>query len=92
VEYNYCCGGVILERVVANIHAACRNACPVAERAAIHAAVAQAAYRGKASITVIGNLEYQACGDKICFNPSSVPLSWTLSLRPLVLERPALSK
>ncbi len=49
---------------------------------------AQAAFRGKESVMLTGALEYQACDDKICFNPASVPLSWTLSLRPLVVERP----
>jgi len=49
---------------------------------------AQAALRGKESVTVTGTLDYQACDDKVCFNPTSIPLSWTLSLRPLVRERP----
>ena len=48
---------------------------------------AQAAFRGKNSVTIAGTLEYQACDDKICYNPASVPLSWTLNLRPLVFER-----
>jgi len=48
---------------------------------------AQAAFRGKDSVTIAGTLEYQACDDKICYYPASVPLSWTLNLRPLVLER-----
>ena len=48
---------------------------------------AQAAYRGKESITIEGSLDYQACDDKLCFNPVSVPLSWTLSLKTLVTER-----
>jgi peroxiredoxin len=48
---------------------------------------AQAAFRGKDSVTITGTLEYQACDDKICYNPASIPLSWTLSLRPLVFER-----
>lgn len=48
---------------------------------------AQAALRGKENITVRGTLEYQACNDKECFNPTSVPLSWTMNLRPLVLQR-----
>ena len=48
---------------------------------------AQAAFRGKDSVTIAGTLEYQACDDKICYNPASVPLSWTLNLRPVVLER-----
>jgi hypothetical protein len=49
---------------------------------------AQAAVRGRDSVTVRGSLEYQACDDKVCFNPESVPPSWTFTLRPLVGERP----
>jgi len=49
---------------------------------------AQAALRGKQSLTLTGTLDYQACNDKVCFNPASVPLSWTLTLRPIVFERP----
>ena len=51
-------------------------------------AQAQAALRGKENVTVKGALEYQACNDKECFNPVSVPLSWTLMLRPLVVPPP----
>ena len=49
---------------------------------------AQQALRGKDSITVKGTLEYQACNDKECFNPVSVPVSWNLNLRPLIIQRP----
>jgi peroxiredoxin len=49
---------------------------------------AQAAFRGKGSISVYGSLEYQACDDTTCFMPSSVPLSWTITLRSIVVERP----
>ena len=49
---------------------------------------AQAALKGRETITITGRLEYQACDDKVCFNPSSLPLAWTMSLRPLVRERP----
>ncbi len=49
---------------------------------------AQAALRGKTSITVSGTLDYQACDDKVCYNPASVPVSWTFDLRSLVTERP----
>jgi peroxiredoxin len=45
---------------------------------------AQAAYRGQESLTISGTLEYQACDDKVCFNPVALPLSWTIGLRPLV--------
>ena len=47
----------------------------------------QAILRGKETVTLTGTLDYQACDDKVCFNPSSVPLSWSLSLRPLIFER-----
>jgi peroxiredoxin len=53
---------------------------------------AQAALRGKESVTITGTVDYQACDNKQCFNPASVPLSWTLPLRPLVFERPVTKK
>lgn len=53
---------------------------------------AQAALRGKDSVTLTGTLQYQACDDKQCFNPASLPLTWKLALRPLVVERPSLPK
>jgi peroxiredoxin len=48
----------------------------------------QAALKGKADVTLTGTLEYQACDDRQCFNPASIPLSWTLALRTLITERP----
>src|ERR671937_3245613 len=42
---------------------------------------AQAALRGKESLTVNATLEYQACDASICYNPESIPLSWTFTLR-----------
>jgi peroxiredoxin len=53
---------------------------------------AQAALRGKDSLTLSGSLEYQACDDKECFNPVSIALTWKLALRPLVVERPSVPK
>ena len=47
---------------------------------------AQAALRGRETLTVKGTLQYQACDATICFNPAEVPMSWTLTLRPLVRE------
>jgi hypothetical protein len=41
---------------------------------------ARAAFRGKPTLTVTGTLSYQACDDKICFNPVTVPLTWTVPL------------
>jgi peroxiredoxin len=49
-------------------------------------AAAQAARREQESVTLTGTLEYQACDDRICFNPVSLPLSWTVGLRALVRE------
>ncbi len=49
---------------------------------------ARAAFRGKPSLTVSGALAYQACDDKVCFNPVTVPLSWTLSLTSAVGQQP----
>ncbi len=45
---------------------------------------AQKAFQGKESLTLNGTVEYQACDDKVCFNPVTVPVTWTLTLRPLV--------
>jgi hypothetical protein len=49
---------------------------------------AQAAFRGKDSLVLRGTLEYQACDDKICYNPTAIPLNWTFSFRELIRERP----
>jgi hypothetical protein len=49
---------------------------------------AQAAWRGKESLTLTGSLDYQACDDRICFDPVSIPLSWTLTLRSHIAEPP----
>jgi peroxiredoxin len=49
---------------------------------------AQAAFKGRESLTLAGSIDYQACDDKTCFNPVSVPLQWTIGLKALVTERP----
>ena len=48
---------------------------------------AQAALKDVTSLTLKGTLNYQACDDKICFSPQSVPLTWTMSVRQLDRER-----
>ena len=53
---------------------------------------AQAALKGKDSLTLSGSLEYQACDDKVCFNPASVPVTWTFAVRPLIRERPTIQQ
>ncbi|HWI16883.1 MAG TPA: protein-disulfide reductase DsbD domain-containing protein [Vicinamibacterales bacterium] len=35
------------------------------------------------SVTITGALEYQACDDKICFNPERVPVSFSIAVKPL---------
>jgi hypothetical protein len=52
---------------------------------------ARAAFRGQPSLTVTGTLSYQACDDKICFNPVTVPLSWTLPLESTAGRRQGLA-
>ena len=39
------------------------------------------------TIAIAGNFEYQACDDKVCFAPQSLPLSWTIGVKPLDRER-----
>jgi hypothetical protein len=45
------------------------------------------ALKDKAEMTITGTLNYQACDDKVCFAPKSVPLEWTIGLKPLDRER-----
>jgi AhpC/TSA family/Thiol:disulfide interchange protein DsbD, N-terminal len=47
----------------------------------------QTALKDAASMTIKGVLSYQACDDKLCFTPQSVPLTWKVTLRPLDRER-----
>ncbi len=36
-----------------------------------------------ASLRIAGAVRYQACDAKICYPPQSIPVSWTLRLKPL---------
>ncbi len=45
---------------------------------------ARKAMAGKTELVVSGTLEYQACDDKICYNPESLPLTWKIGLTPNV--------
>jgi peroxiredoxin len=47
---------------------------------------AQNLLRGRGSVTIAGTLAYQACDASVCYSPVRVPLSWTMSLRPLVFR------
>jgi hypothetical protein len=35
------------------------------------------------ALTISGALEYQACDDKICYNPARVPFSFTVAMKAL---------
>jgi hypothetical protein len=35
------------------------------------------------TVTITGAIDYQACDDKVCFNPARVPISFEMSLNPL---------
>jgi hypothetical protein len=44
---------------------------------------AQKLLGGVTTVTITGALEYQACDDKVCFNPARVPISFVVGLKPL---------
>ena len=46
----------------------------------------QALLRGE-RVTIKGFVDYQACSDRVCFPPASVPVEWTFSVRKLDIER-----
>jgi peroxiredoxin len=50
------------------------------------------ALTGQSSLTVSGVLNYQACDDRLCYDPVSLPLTWTVGLKPIITQptgRPA---
>jgi peroxiredoxin len=47
----------------------------------------QSALKDMTTVTIKGVLNYQACTDKVCFTPQSIPLTWRVTLRPLDRER-----
>ena len=48
---------------------------------------ARKALASSKTLSITGTLEYQACDDKVCFISKSVPLTYTVSVRPLDSER-----
>jgi hypothetical protein len=36
-----------------------------------------------AAVEIAGELDYQACDDKVCFPPRTVPLRWRVEVAPL---------
>lgn len=53
---------------------------------------ARAALKGVETVTISGTLEYQACDDRLCFNPRSIPVSYAVKLRPLDTVRATVPK
>ena len=43
--------------------------------------VTTAVIRGRSTVAVAGTLGFQACDDKVCFVPESVPVSWTVTVK-----------
>lgn len=43
----------------------------------------RAALKGLTSVAVQGTLSYQACDDRVCFPPRSVPMTWTIAVKEL---------
>jgi hypothetical protein len=39
------------------------------------------------TISIAGDLTYQACDQKVCYPPTSVPVKWQLQILPLDLKR-----
>lgn len=48
--------------------------------------------QGQERLTLTGLLDYQACDEKVCYNPVTIPVSWTVGLKSLVRERPVPAK
>ena len=48
---------------------------------------AEAALKEQSQMVITASLDYQACDDRVCFNPQSIQLSWTVQLRTLDRER-----
>lgn len=44
---------------------------------------------GMKTVTITGALEYQACDDKVCFNPSRVPVSFVVTVKELDRRPPS---
>jgi hypothetical protein len=53
---------------------------------------ARAALKGVDTITISGSLEYQACDDRLCFNPRLIPVSYTVKVRQPDTERASVGK
>jgi DsbC/DsbD-like thiol-disulfide interchange protein len=44
-------------------------------------AVGAAAVKGKSTLTLSGSVSYQACDDRVCFRPASIPFTFELPVK-----------
>ena len=44
------------------------------------------ALNGQTAMTIGGALTYQACDDRLCYDQVTLPLSWTVGLKPIVTQ------
>jgi AhpC/TSA family protein/cytochrome c biogenesis DsbD-like protein len=47
----------------------------------------RAVFSAGKTVSVVGELQYQACDKRICYPPASVPVKWELKIQPLDLHR-----
>ena len=47
----------------------------------------QALLRDSDKLIIKGSFDYQACDDKVCFPPTSIPVEWTVKVSKLDIER-----
>jgi peroxiredoxin len=52
-------------------------------------AATRAALAKESAITIGGVLTYQACDDRLCYDPTTLPLSWSVNLKPIVTQATA---
>jgi hypothetical protein len=52
----------------------------------------RAALNGLDHVTIAGTFEYQACDNRLCFTPQSIPFSFVVGLRPLDTQRTTVPK
>jgi hypothetical protein len=48
---------------------------------------ARALFSTRKTVSIVGELQYQACDKTICYPPASVPVKWELQIGPLDLKR-----
>ena len=48
---------------------------------------ARALFSATKTVSIVGELRYQACDRTTCYPPTSVPVKWELQIRPLDLKR-----